>query len=106
MHELDAYLDAHPDDQFFVSQTVRTALSKVVPKQRDNVVGNPGAQVGFAVFYPADAGRPFDLPSNRPGSTVTWFGPRDVNLEYYWSWKEPRIVVTRAAYARELGVLK
>lgn len=106
VHELDDYLDAHPDDVFFVSKPVRAALARVHPVQRSNVVGNPNASVDFAVFYPADAGLPYHLPSNRPGSTVTWFGPLEVNLEYYWSWKEPRIVLTRAAYARELGLLK
>jgi 4-amino-4-deoxy-L-arabinose transferase-like glycosyltransferase len=106
VHELDGYLTAHPDETFFLSKAVRNALVKVAPGRRDNVVLRPDLPVDFAVFYPTDAGSLFHLPSNRPGSTVTWFGPREVNLEYYWSWMEPRIVVTRAGYARELGVLE
>ena len=42
------------------------------------------------------------LQSNLPGCLVTSFGPKEVNWEWYTTWREPRIVVIERAFLEPL----
>jgi len=50
--------------------------------------------------------RQFQWRTNRPGTFVAVFGPREVNLDYYTGWAgDERVISLSAAMARETGVL-
>lgn len=98
VRELAAHLAAHPGVRYAASPRVLADL------HRDGF--RPGAHVGRAlggadevVVYASEAYG--HLVACRPGFglTTTWFGPFDVDLDYYPGWLGPdRIVVLPAAH--------
>lgn len=107
VRELDRWLASQGEVPIYVAPRVQAALDQYAPRPRPNLTQDPTAEVELAVVLPPQAIPELEgLPSNRPGSVLRTFGPREVNLEYYWTWPEPRIVVTRMAYAREVGLVR
>jgi hypothetical protein len=103
--QLAAYLDRQPDTQFLVSQKVAQALAAHSGKHRCNVTCNPGAGAKTAVLYASEVTFRERWVANRFSYTRKWFGPYEVNFNYYPDWAgDDRIVVVPARSASGLGV--
>jgi 4-amino-4-deoxy-L-arabinose transferase-like glycosyltransferase len=70
---------------------------------------DPNEETELAAFRPSEValgafpGDPTGtLRSNLPGCMVTSFGPKEVNWEWYTTWREPRIVVIERAFLEPL----
>jgi 4-amino-4-deoxy-L-arabinose transferase-like glycosyltransferase len=102
---LAAYLASHPPERVLLSARVRAALAADGLAPPPNATPDPGAPVDALALYPAE-GRPVrDWPANRPNLTLTWFGPYEVNFNYYPTWEgEERIVLMRPGQARGMGI--
>src|SRR5262249_14427683 len=80
---LAAHLAGHPRQCDFLSARVRAALAADGLAPPPNAPPDPGAPVDGAALYPAEARPVHDWPANRPDLTLTWFGPYEVNFNYY-----------------------
>lgn len=102
--ETAAYLSAKKGDTFFLSPMVRERLASLGPLQFPNVSDNPGNAKSI-VFYSSEATNRMDWPHYTPALTETWFGPYEVDFNYYPSWGgKDRVVVMSAATARRIRV--
>jgi hypothetical protein len=104
--QLSAYLDDHPRETFFLSDSVATDLAARLKTPRPNVTSVLPAATS-AVFYASEVQkRDWKLwTANRFDYVRTWFGPYEVNFNYYPSWSgDDRIVVMSAQSALPLGL--
>jgi hypothetical protein len=103
--------ERHADRPLLVSARLAAALQQqgLWPRPYLRVVptGALGEFTGYASFYSETVlTRELDWPTNRPGSFLAVFGPRDVNLDYYTGWKgRDRVICVTPALAREVGAL-
>jgi hypothetical protein len=103
-----AYVAKRPGTRFKVSPEV-TAIAKTL---KVPMPPNAEAKTGFeqVVFFPrAEGGNPFRWRTNDPWLTKRVFGPREVNLDWYFSWEGPdRVVImtTDKAKASEIPLAK
>ena len=106
LQQLDRFLAARAPAPVWVAPEIAAALEAHAPLPRPNVTHDvrSGAEVAVTL-PPAVTHVRENLPSNRPGSILRTFGPREVNLEYYWTWPETKIVVTSLDYALEAGLV-
>lgn len=83
---LAAYIDARPGTRFLLSRGAAAALSDLDSRRRENVVAAPGSGAELAVLFASevDGAR---WTANRPGYVRTWFGPYEVNFDYYPTWQ-------------------
>lgn len=92
---LAAYLDSHPKTRFALSPKAAAALSR--PR-------TPLADAEQAVLYASEVASERWL-ANRRGYAAAWFGPYEVNFDYYPTWQgRDRLIVMPAARAVELGL--
>jgi len=60
---------------------------------------------GWTAFYASEVRAINRWTANRHDYTIAWFGPREVNFNYYPSWGgSDRIVLMRSGVARALGI--
>lgn len=110
LDEAMEYIDAHPDTRFFISPKVKTLFLHRKEsefqglKERPNVTLLSMDDADLVLLVPHDVMHPDDWPSNRPGTLITWFGPCEVNFEYYCSWLEPRVLLMTKEEARDVGM--
>ena len=91
---LDAQLDAHPDARFAVSASVRQRLAALDGRSRPNLIDGPLDDARAAVFHASESYAAILGATPRHDLTSTWFGPFEVNFNYYPSWLgADRIVV-------------
>jgi len=105
--ELETYLTAHPAAKFFLSERVRDHLAARSAAPRENVVASPG-RADFVVFYHFKDTElmTFKLwPANRDRQFTAWFGPHEINLDYYPNWRgDDHIVVMTKEAAAAAGI--
>ncbi|MEN8184947.1 MAG: hypothetical protein ABFS46_20695, partial [Myxococcota bacterium] len=106
LHGLAAYLDAHPDTRFAASEQIRGQLRRLDGRVRENVTSGPLREVDEVVFYASES-YPY-VVALRPRYDLSraWFGPYEVNFNFYPSWLgSDRIVVLPAErYPRRPGL--
>lgn len=107
-HRVDAglavreYVFKRPNRRFLVTREAASSWREGLPP---NVVVDPALETDFTVFSTKEAGGRWvgRWPANRPRYVETWFGPREVNLNYYPTWLgDPRLVVMRTERAMRL----
>ncbi len=103
--DLAAWMRAHPDRVVLARPSVADALGRLEapPPAR---VDRHDPDVELVAFTIDDHPAPGRLPSNVPGRTVAWFGPRDVDLEYYTAWLEPWIFLVPLERAESWNVFE
>lgn len=112
LDEAMEYIDAHPDTRFYISPKVKAMfLRQKEPefqelKARPNVLLQSMDDADLVLLVPHDVKHPDDWPCNRPGTVITWFGPYEVNFEYYCSWMDPRVLLMTKEEARAVGMGK
>ena len=100
--EAASYLREKGGNRFFISPKVRERLIATGAPQLPNVTDNP-TQANSLVFYATEATNRLDWPEYTPNLTEAWFGPYEVDFNYYPDWAgEDRIVVMSAATARKV----
>jgi hypothetical protein len=92
--KLAAFIDSHPKEDFLVSAGIFDTLGRFDGKLRSNVVRKQSPRVLHAVFYAHEFDITPDFICNRP-FLYRWFGPEDVNYNYYPLWTSNRIVLKR-----------
>jgi len=108
--ELQHWLETERGDRtVFFSEALARELHEVLGTRPEWMIVDQGAPADLAAFRPAEVAykaKPGDptgtLRSNLPGSLVTSFGPREVNWEWYTTWREPRIVVIKRPFLEPL----
>jgi hypothetical protein len=92
LRRLSAWLDEHPDRRVALSPRVTNNLGLI--ERRARPAESPlDPDVDDVVFYALDIPWP-ELLANRRGYATTWFGPYEVNYDYYPTWMgADRIVV-------------
>jgi len=86
VRDFDAYVRAHPAARFLASARIEAALAGLPGPSPPNVVTEPGRGYDRIAVYAREAfeaGRRIRV--NAPLHAV-WFGPWDVNVNYYPSW--------------------
>jgi hypothetical protein len=93
------YVDAQPAHQVYASPSVRGAL-KVLKLDSARLADTPQVSQELA-FYPDDWANFGTRPSDLPRFARTWFGPFEVNWNYYTNWAgSNRIVLVSARRAQ------
>lgn len=95
---LSHYLDDHSQFRFLLSPRSAEALSSIGYQGKSFLTMDPRNATDFTVFSSGEAGKRFDgqWPANRRGYIEAWFGPYEVNLDYYPTWLgEHRFVVMK-----------
>ena len=93
----------------FFSEPLARELYAELGVQPDWLIVDQRAPADLAAFRPAEIaidafpGDPTGtLRSNLPGCLVASFGPKEVNWEWYTTWREPRIVVIERPFLEPL----
>jgi hypothetical protein len=104
--EAAAYIAAHPGQKFFVSPVVREWLGPRGLADLPNVTTTPeGSDVVLFSMHRESFEEAIDWPANDRTQLVTWFGPCEVNLDYYPSWiGDDRIIAMTTARARAIKI--
>ncbi|MDE3156914.1 MAG: phospholipid carrier-dependent glycosyltransferase [Acidobacteriota bacterium] len=101
--ELEAYVRERPSTHFFVTAQVASRIPGGAAALGANIVSDP-ASADAAVFNALE-GLPKDTPANSFRLLQRWFGPQEINLDYYPDWTgNDHIVVMSMTRARRLGV--
>jgi hypothetical protein len=101
--EVPRYLRRHPDKTFLVSPSVAKKLSDLHMAEV-NVTTLTANAADLAILYSGEI-KWEEKKANRPDCFVRWFGPRDVNFNYYPARHlRERYVVIRADEAKDLSV--
>ncbi|MBN2500177.1 MAG: glycosyltransferase family 39 protein [Anaerolineales bacterium] len=105
--EFVAFVDAAPEETFYVTEQVKEAVTAVDGQTRKNISTELSSEVDWVVFYfYEDMRNPGYWPVNKPGIAPKAFGPLDINLDYYASWQgDDRILLTTVEHARRIGVI-
>ena len=98
---LAAYLEEHPDQVFWLSEAVIGDVAQTVQTPPRNVTRQP-AETQYAVFYTSDVTDHGVWPANHRDYFRHWFGPFEVNLNYYPTWMEPHLVILSLEKARKV----
>ncbi len=85
---LSLYLDAHPRTRFQLSSTAAQSLLTADARSRMNAQPISAAPADYLVFSTGEAGKRFDglWPANRWNYLEKYFGPYEVNWNYYPTW--------------------
>lgn len=92
---LTNYITEHPDTNFYVTKSVYRKIAKNKKLLTNNVFTKKGANIDKAVFNSLNVhyyGKRSELPSNRHNYYV-WFGPREINFNYYSTWRGEEMLV-------------
>jgi hypothetical protein len=108
--ELQRWLETERGERsVFFSEPLARELYAKLGAQPDWLIVDQAAPADLAAFRPAEVavgafpGDPSGtLKSNLPGSLVVSFCPREVNWEWYTTWREPRIVVIERSFLEPL----
>lgn len=100
---LAAYIDARPETRFALSAGAAAALFALDGAPRANVATRPlGARLAVLFASEVESAR---WTANRPDYTRAWFGPYEVNFNYYPTWQgRDRLLVMPVHHALPLGV--
>lgn len=104
--QLIAYFDENPQMRFLLSDKVMDDIESLGEPTPSNVIGDGLESVDMVVFYASEGmEKPADWPRNRPGIATKFFGPWEVNFDYYPTWAgDDRVLVMPFEKAREMGI--
>lgn len=105
IRQVAAYIDSHPEKKFHLSQWVWERLAALDDKERPNATRERTLAAAEAIFYAREGMSQNDWLANRRRLVKTWFGPWEVNFNYYPTWGEDRILVMPMERALRLGEL-
>lgn len=102
--ELSEFISEQPEILFFISEQVAEDLGETNRGLPLNVTQELISDVDMVVVYFYESS---DIPGlwavNFPGAAPKWFGPREVNLDYYASWRgDDRILYMSLDKAKEM----
>lgn len=97
------YAAEHPDTLFSVSDQIKGDIDKNdLPLPANMVVSQWDGDAEYGVFYAWEMRT--ILPTNRPDTLSRWFGPHEINLNYYPLWDSHYVIVMPMKYVREFLV--
>lgn len=100
------YMRLHRDETFLVSAEVRVELITTGIGLPANATPDPAASFSSVLLYMHEDPHYKLWPANHPDTLQTWFGPWEVNLNYYPSWQgQDRMVVIGKETAKSLGII-
>lgn len=103
--EAAVYIDNHPESRFFVSDKVWSDLENLGENNFSNITRDPLDGADKALFFTSEGMTPAEWPATRRNLTITWFGPLEVNTDYYPNWQGyDRIMLMYMEQAQEIGV--
>lgn len=104
VREAARYISTEKQSRFLLSPRVRAQLSSTGAQQFANVTIDP-AQADYLLFYSSEAFDRKYWPAYTPALTKTWFGPFEVNLNYYPYWGgDDRIIVMSKTTAQKIDL--
>ncbi|BAP55314.1 hypothetical protein THII_1017 [Thioploca ingrica] len=92
IQQLAEFIEGNQDKRFLVSTQVLNDLSSLHGKI-PSLVTNVPEQAEIAVFYSSEVSNWNAWTANQFNYTLTWFGPDEVNFNYYPSWAGDRRIV-------------
>lgn len=97
-----AYIARHPDKRFFVQDCVRRELAPFGLSSLANVTATPdGSDIVLLSCKNAGYAAPNEWTSNDRTQFITWFGPYEVNMNYYADWVgDDRVLAMTITHAR------
>ena len=107
--QLVTFIDKYPAMHFFVSKKIAVGLEHFDNKIRENVILENSKGVKAAIFYASEIDDWRKFLANRHDYTWTWFGPYEINYNYYPTWVpewgvNDRIVVMPTRYFNMMKV--
>lgn len=106
--QLAGYLDRYSSVPFAISKKMAAELKRYDGKARPNLENIKSRDVRAAILHSSEISLRWEESNylaNRFDYTWTWFGPYEVNFNYYPNWiGEPRVVVMPVRYARSLNL--
>ncbi|MDM8520588.1 glycosyltransferase family 39 protein [Anaerolineales bacterium HSG6] len=109
INEASNYITSHPEQVFLLSPQLATNLDELNNQHYSNATTTPSDSVDFVLLYASEGMERYAWKSNQPNLTVTWFGPWDINFNYYPSWggNDRIILMTQEkAQQNQLVILK
>ncbi len=101
--EFMAYAADHPDTLFSISDQLKGDIDKnEIPLPENMVVSQWDGNAKYGVFYAWEMRT--ILPSNRPDTLKIWFGPHEINVNYYPLWDSHYVIVLPMEVVREFLV--
>lgn len=107
LREMTEHVAARTEQVFHLSPRIAADLATFGLEAPENtIVDGPTKHAPDRfVLYASDAGGFWALPSNRRGLSERWFGPYEVNYDWYASWwGDDRILVLTPERAAEFGL--
>jgi len=105
--KLNTYVNSQSETTYSVSPKVWRFFGQFGKDPPQNIIRGSSIQSYEAIFFASEALQTvgeFNLPANRPGLTKTWFGPYEVNFDYYPTWRgSDRILVMSMPNAQAFG---
>jgi len=102
-----AYIQARPSTLYFLSPKICERVRALGDEIPENLSCDPETDSEVFVYLASeghDSARFEHQPTNRSNLTLTWFGPNEINLDYYSTWPNAEhILVTEADVARAFG---
>jgi Dolichyl-phosphate-mannose-protein mannosyltransferase len=103
--EAAEYITSHPSQRFLRSRRVRELFEINAFPSSPNLTDDPELADRVVFFAKEAFPHDTDWPCNDRKLSETWFGPYEVNFNYYASWSgEDRILVLTAERARDIGI--
>lgn len=101
--EFMAYAADHPDTLFSISDQIKGDIDKnKIPLPENMVVSQWEGDAEYGVFYAWEMRT--ILPSNRPDTLKRWFGPHEINVNYYPLWDSHYVIVLPMEVVQEFLV--
>lgn len=106
IEQVASYIDQRPDILFLVSKPVANDLLYFDSKIRSNITQFFSYKTKAAIFYASEVNKQGGRwKANKFNYTWIWFGPYEVNFNYYPTWLgDDRIVVMPIKSALDLGI--
>jgi hypothetical protein len=100
--ELARYLDRHTDEVCLVSGRIAGELRSYDGKNRGNITELGSEKTRSKIFHSSEVTDVSTWLANRFNYITRWFGPSEVNLNYYPTWLEDHIVIMPVDSAKSL----
>lgn len=103
--QLNEYLNRNSNQKILISRQLYSDLFSFDSKRNPNIIVNR-QNSGVAIFYAHEVGNWRKWKANKFNYVLSWFGPYEVNFNYYPCWRgEDRILVMPIKSALELGIV-
>ena len=107
LEQLAGYIEKHPHSIFLISKGVKEKLDRWKSFDWPNVVFTKSGSIDFNILDSSEI-EFSERKANHHDYTVTWFGPYEVNYNYYPNYhiQNDRLVVMRPQRATSFNVFK